>query len=65
MPAVVAFLEARTDNPPLNAVWALGVLEDDRALPVLSGLRSSADPHVIWNVNQALRTLRPAPPSSD
>ena len=60
VPALVAFLEARLENPPLNVIWALGALEDDRALPVLSRLRSSADPHVIWNVNQALRSLRPA-----
>jgi len=64
VPALVAFLEARLEDPPLNVIWALGALEDDRALPVLSGLRSSADPYVIWNVNQALRELRPAPPSS-
>jgi HEAT repeat protein len=62
VPALVAYLETRLDDPPLNAIWALGALEDHRALPVLAGLRSSSDPFVVWNVNQALRALRPGPP---
>ena len=61
VPALVAFLEARLDDPPLNAIWALGALEDHRALAVLARLRSNADPFVVWNVNQALRALRPGP----
>ena len=61
VPALVTYLEARLDDPPLNAIWALGTLEDGRALSVLAGLRASSDPFVIWNVNQALRLLRPGP----
>jgi HEAT repeat protein len=61
VPALITYLEARTDAPPLNAVWALGNLEDGRALNVLSAMRASPDQHVVWNVNQALRKLKPAP----
>ena len=61
VPALIAFVEKRIDAPPLNALWALGNLEDDRALNVLAPLRASTDPHVVWNVNQALRKLKPAP----
>lgn len=60
VPALVAHLEANIGNPPLNVIWALGVLEDSRALDVLSSLRNSSDAYVVWNVNQALRNLRPA-----
>jgi len=61
VPALIAHLEARVEAPPLNVIWALGALEDGRALPILTRLRSSQDPYVRWNVNQALRKLRPAP----
>ena len=61
VPTLVEFLQARLDRPPLNVIWALGALEDHRALAVLAELRSSKDPYVLWNVNQALRNLRPAP----
>ena len=60
VPALVALLEANIGNPPLNVIWALGALEDARALEVLSSLRNSSDAYVVWNVNQALRNLRPA-----
>ena len=63
VPVLVDFLQKRMDSPPLNVVWALGALEDHRALSVLAELRSSKDPYVLWNVNQALRKLRPAPAS--
>jgi HEAT repeat protein len=60
VPALIAHLEANIGDPPLNVIWALGALEDARALGVLSTLRNSSDPYVVWNVNQALRNLRPA-----
>ncbi len=61
VPALITHLKSRIDDPPLNVIWALGALEDHRALEVLAGLRKSSDPYVVWNVNQALRNLRPAP----
>ena len=61
VPVLVAYLEQRLADPPLDVIWALGALEDHRALKVLAGLRSNKDPYVVWNVNQALRNLRPAP----
>jgi HEAT repeat protein len=60
VPALIAALEARYETPPLDVIWALGALEDDRALNVLSRLRANDDMYVRWNVNQALRKLRPA-----
>lgn len=65
VPTLLVYLEAREQTaPPLNAIWALGNLEDHRALPILSRLRESKDPYVRWNANQALRNLRP-PPAAD
>ena len=61
VPALIAHLKTHIDDPPLNVIWALGALEDHRSLDVLAGLRASTDPYVVWNVNQALRNLRPAP----
>ena len=61
VPVLIAHLQGQLENPPLNVIWALGALEDHRALDVLAGLRTSPDPYVVWNVNQALRNLRPAP----
>jgi HEAT repeat protein len=63
VPALIAHLEAHIEAPPLNAIWALGALADHRALDVLAPLRESQDPFVVWNVNQALRALRPGPPA--
>ena len=65
VPTLIAYLEAREQtSPPLNAIWALGYIEDHRGLDVLSRLRDSKDPYVRWNANQALRNLRP-PPAAD
>ena len=61
VPVLVTYLEQHLNEPPLDVIWALGALEDHRALKVLAELRSSKDPYVVWNVNQALRKLRPAP----
>jgi HEAT repeat protein len=62
VPAIIAYIEAREKtSPPLNAIWALGHLEDHRALHVLSRLRESSDPYVRWNATEALRNLRPPP----
>ena len=61
VPVLVDHLSAHMDEPPLDVIWALGALEDHRALTVLASLRTSTDPYVLWNVNQALRKLRPAP----
>jgi len=64
VPTLISYLEAReATDPPLNAIWALGNLEDHRALAVLSRLRESKDPYVRWNATQALRNLRPPPAS--
>ena len=64
VPILVEYLSAHTDDPPLDVIWALGALEDHRALEVLALLRTSTDPYVVWNVNQALRKLRPASDSA-
>ena len=61
VPVLIAHIEARlaaNGRVPLNAVWALGFLQDGRALDLLSRLRESNDPYVVWNANQALRQLR-------
>ena len=62
VPTLIAYLEANEAKaPPLNAIWALGFLEDHRSLAVLSRLRASKDPYVRWNATLALRNLRPPP----
>jgi HEAT repeat protein len=61
VPTLITHLQDQIEDPQLNVIWALGTLADHRALDVLAGLRSSSDPYVVWNVNQALRNLRPAP----
>ena len=61
VPVLIEALERRMDAPPLDVIWALGALEDSRALDVLTRLRASDDTYVRWNVDQALRNLRPAP----
>lgn len=58
VPALVSWLEAREADPPLNAIWALGNIGDARALDLLSRLRGSADPYVVYNCTLALRLLR-------
>ncbi|MCB9777314.1 MAG: HEAT repeat domain-containing protein [Alphaproteobacteria bacterium] len=59
-PALIALLDDNRAKPPLNAIWAVGQLGDINALAVLSDLRESDDPYVVYNANQALRRLRPA-----
>ncbi len=61
VPVLIAYVEAREADPPLNAIWALGVLEDSASLPLLARLRESEDPYVRYSANEALRNLRPAP----
>jgi HEAT repeat protein len=47
------------DDVPLNMIWALGNIGDRRALGLLSTIReATADPHVVYNVNVALRKIR-------
>jgi hypothetical protein len=62
VPTLIFYLEAHeASEPPLNAIWALGHLEDHRSLAVLSRLRESKDPYVRWSATLALRNLRPPP----
>jgi len=58
-PALIDWLSARESDPPLNAIWALGNIGDQRALELLSRLRSSSDPIVAYNATAALRLLHP------
>ena len=47
------------DKAPLNVIWALGNIGDKRALGLLSRIREAAvDPHVVYNVNVALRKIK-------
>jgi HEAT repeat protein len=59
VPTLLAYLEARAEDPPVNAIWALGNLGDPAALEPLIALRLSDDPHVAYNANVALRNLQP------
>ena len=59
VPALVAWLDGHPEQPPLNAVWALGNIGDSSALDVLSRLRESSDVYVRYNATAALRLLRP------
>ncbi len=55
---LVDYVEARRHGRvPLNAIWALGVLGDARALPLLAQLREHADPYVVYNACNALREI--------
>ena len=63
---LVAYIETRiqgsvkdpTVRIPLNAIWALGNIGDNRALDVLARLRDNLDPYVSYNANWALRQLK-------
>ena len=57
---LVAFVEQRivTGRVPLNAIWALGNIGDDRALSILSRLREGTDAYVVYNAGWALRQLK-------
>jgi HEAT repeat protein len=59
VPTLLAYLEARADEPPVNAIWALGNLGDPQALDALSLLRVSENVYVAYNANVALRKLQP------
>lgn len=59
VPALVAWLDANPEKPPLNAIWALGNIGDKGALDVLSRMRESQDVYVRYNATAALRLLRP------
>lgn len=58
VPVLVAYLDARREAPPLNAIWALGNLGDPEALGILGELRSHSDVYVAHNATQALRKIR-------
>ena len=58
-PPLIALLEAHMDAPPLNAIWALGYIGDNRALDVLTKLRDSKDPYVAYNATASLRLIHP------
>lgn len=65
---LMAYVRDRTgDRIPLNALWALGNIGDNRAMELLSELRTHTDPYVAYNAHQALRSLKPSatPASSD
>lgn len=59
VPPLIALLEANPDAPPLNAIWALGNIGDNRALEILSSLRGSTDTYVAYNATAALRLIHP------
>lgn len=58
-PPLIALLEEHLDAPPLNAIWALGNIGDNRALDVLTKLRASEDTYVAYNATAALRLIHP------
>jgi len=59
---IEGLLQASVKDPtiqiPLNAIWALGNIGDNKALDVLSRLRDSTDPYISYNANWALRQLK-------
>ena len=59
VPTLLAYIEARPEAPPVNAIWALGNLGDPQALEALSLLRLSENTYVAYNANVALRKLQP------
>ena len=60
VPALIAHIRANQEpKPPLNAVWALGFLEDNASLELLTELVEHRDPYVAWNARKALSSLRP------
>lgn len=58
-PEFVASLAAaaQAGDSRLPAIWALGVLGDPQAVPVLSGLLHDPDKYVRYNARQALKRL--------
>ena len=56
-PALVAAITADLDVPPLNAIWALGVIGAQESRPLLQQLRHHGDPWVRYNADTALRAL--------
>ena len=60
VPVLLAHLETHgADRPTLNVIWALGNIGDGRALPLLTSLRDTDDAYVAYNVERALRELKP------
>ena len=60
VPALIAYIEAnQLPKPPLNAIWALGFLEDNSSMDLLGRLVEHEDPYVAWNARKALANLRP------
>ena len=60
VPALMAHIEANLEpKPPLNAIWALGFMEDNSSLELLTKLVEHRDPYVAWNARKALSNLRP------
>ena len=60
VPALIAYIEANQEpKPALNAIWALGFLEDNASLELLTELVEHRDPYVAWNARKALSNLRP------
>jgi HEAT repeat protein len=55
---VEALITIVTNERRLDGIWALGVIGDARALPLLSQLAGyEADPHVAYNATVALRAI--------
>lgn len=66
VPVLLAHLETNgADRPTLNVIWALGNIGDGRALPLLTSLRDTDDAYVAYNVERALRELKPVMDDSD
>ena len=58
VPDLVEYVDGRRHGRvPLNAIWALGVLGDAQALPLLATLREHEDPYVVYNACNALREI--------
>jgi len=56
-PALIAVLNAHPDQPPLDAIWALGACKVVEARPLLVKLRSNPDKWVRYNADVALTAI--------
>jgi HEAT repeat protein len=62
---LIAYIQQRKGaRIPLNALWALGNIEDIRAMELLSELRTHSDPYVAYSAHLALRSLKPSATST-
>ncbi len=57
-PALMSVILVNFEEPPLNAIWALGEIGAHEAIPLLSRLRNHHDIWVQHNTTEALRELK-------